>query len=98
MTPLASNIVVGILASIGVVLAYGLSLWRIFSRSRGDKFMEFACITVMLFVVVLRLLKIPAFPAWILQSVEVLLGLLSFVTVFFMFQQLYRAVRRRWTQ
>lgn len=90
--------VVGILGSIGVVLAYALSLWRIFSRSRGDRFMEFACITVMLFVVVLRLIKIPDFPVWILQPVEVLLGLLSFVTVFFMCQQLYRAVRRRWMQ
>ena len=98
MTPLASNIVIGIVGGVGVVLAYGLSLWRIFSRNRGDKFMEFACITVMLLVVVLRLLKIPDFPVWILQSVEVLLALLSFVTVFFMFQQLYRAFRRRWTQ
>jgi hypothetical protein len=98
MVPLASNIVVGIMGSVGVVLAYGLSLWRIFSRSRRDKFMEFACITVMLFVVVLRLDKIPDFPAWILQSVEVLLALLSFVTVFFMFQQLYRAFRGRCTQ
>jgi hypothetical protein len=98
MTPLALNIVIGIMGSVGVVLAYGLSLWRIFSRSRGDRFMEFACITVMLFVVVLRLLKIPDFPAWILQSLEVLLGLLSFVTVFFMFQHVYRAFRRRWTR
>jgi hypothetical protein len=98
MKPLTSSIVVGILGSVGVVLAYGLSLWRMFSRSRGDRFVEFACITVMLFVVVLRLIKIPDFPAWILQPVEVLLGLLSFVTVFFMCQQLYRAVRRRRTQ
>lgn len=98
MTTLPSEIVIGIMGSVGVVLAYGVSLWRIFRRSRGDKFMEFACITVMLFVVVLRLLKIPHFPAWILQSIEVLLGLLSFVTVFFMFQQGFRSLRRRWTR
>jgi hypothetical protein len=45
----------------------------------------------------LRLIKILGFPAWILQSAEVLLGLLSFVTVFFMFQQGFRALRR-WTR
>jgi hypothetical protein len=97
MTPLAASIVNGIMGSVGLILAYGLALWRIFRRSRGDKFMEFACITTMLFVVTLRLLKIPNFPAWVLESLELLLALLAFVTVFFMLQQAYRALRRRRT-
>jgi hypothetical protein len=36
MTPLTSSIVVGILESVGVVFAYGLSLWRMFSRCRSS--------------------------------------------------------------
>ena len=95
MSPSTEDIVSGIVGSIGLILAYGLSLWRIFRRSRGDKFMEFACITVMLFIVTLRLLRIPDFPTWVSEPLELLLGLLSFVTVFFMFQQVYRAIRRR---
>src|ERR1700730_16507145 len=87
------NIPRRIVGSAGLILAYGISLWRIFKSSPGDKFMEFACITVMLFIVILRLLKIPNFPTWVSEPLEVLLGLLAFVTVFFMFQQGYRALR-----
>jgi hypothetical protein len=89
------NIVRRIIGSAGLILAYGLSTWRIIKGNPGDKFIECSSITVMVFVVTMAAIRIRYFPAWVVESLEVLLYLLTFLSIFFMFQQGYRALRRR---
>ncbi len=97
MIALDANIVRGIMGSVGLMLVYGLSLWRIFKSNPGDKFIECGSIAVMLLLVILASRKIPHFPSWILTFLMVLLYVMIFVSIFFMLQQGYRALRGRKT-
>jgi hypothetical protein len=98
MIAVDANIVRGIVRSASLVLAYGLSMWRIFKSNPGDKFLQSASLTVMLFVVTMVAIRTHYFPDWVLTSLEVLLYLLTFLSIFFMFQEGYRALRRRKTR
>jgi len=44
-----SSAVGKIIGSIGLVLSYGIALWRIFRRSHGDRFIEFGIATMFVF-------------------------------------------------
>jgi hypothetical protein len=90
-----TDIVRRIVGSGGLVLAYSLSLWRIFKSNPGDKFIQFASVTVMLFMVTIAAIRIHYFPDWVITSLELLLCLLTFLSIFLMFQEGYRALRRR---
>ena len=98
MIAVDANIARAIEGSAGVVLAYGLSLWRIFKSNPGDKFIQSATVTVMVLVVTLAAIRINYFSDWVLTSLEVLLYLLTFISIFFMFRDGYRALRRRKTR
>ena len=98
MIAVDANIAGGVVGSAGLVLAYGLSLWRIFKSNPGDKFIQSASVTVMVLVVTIAALRIHYFPDWVLTSLEVLLYLLTFISIFFMFRDGYRALRRRKTR
>jgi hypothetical protein len=89
------NIVRGIVGSLGLVLFYGFSFWRIFNGNPGNKVIECGSITLMVFVVMLALFKVPNFPVWVLAWLGILLFLLCLLTMFFLVQQGYRALRRR---
>jgi hypothetical protein len=91
-----TNSVRGILDSIGLVLFYGFAFWRIFKGNPGNKVIECGSITLMVFVVALALFK-AKFPAWVLGWLFFLVFLLCLLTMFFLVQQAYRAVRRRKT-
>jgi hypothetical protein len=97
MIAVDASIARAIVGSAGVVLAYGLSLWRIFKSNPGDKFIRSATVTVMVLVVTLAAIRINYFSDWVLTSLEVLLYLLTFISTFFMFRDGYRALRRRKT-
>lgn len=88
------NIVRRIIGSASLILVYGISLWRIFKSSPGDKFIECSSVTVMVLVATLAVFRIGYFPDWVLESLEVLLFILTFLSIFFMFQRGYRALRR----
>lgn len=83
-----------VVGSAGLVLAYGLSLWRIFKSNPGD-FIQSASVTVWVFVVTMEATRIHYFPDWVPTSLAVLLGVLTFLSLFFMFRDGYRALRRR---
>jgi hypothetical protein len=84
-----------ILGSIGIVLSYGFSLYRIFQRNRGDRFIEFGLITTMLLIIMFALSKLPNIPDWVVPAFWPLLALFCFLSFFFMFQQIYQALRNR---
>lgn len=91
------TIVRGVVGSLGLVLFYGFSFWRIFKGNPGNKVIECGSITLMVFVVMLALFKVPNFPVWVLACLGLLLFLLCLLTMFFLVQQGYRALRRRKT-
>jgi hypothetical protein len=97
MIAVDANIVRRIIGSAGLILAYGISTWRMVKSNPGDTFIECSSITVLLFVVTMAVIRIRYFPDWVLESLEVLLYLMTFLSIFF-FQQGYRALRRRKTR
>ena len=87
-----------IVPKIVVVLpVYGLWLWRIFKSNPSDRFIQCASVTVMVLVAAGAANRIHNFPVWVMESLALLLYLLAFLSIFFMIQQGYRALRRRKT-
>jgi hypothetical protein len=90
-----STIARAIVGGLGLILVYGIALWRIFKANRGDKFIECGSITVMVFVLTMAAMKILYFPSWVIEFLEFLVYALAFVSIFFGVQQGYRALSRR---
>jgi hypothetical protein len=98
MAALDADFVRGMAGGAGLILMYGLYAWRIFKSNPGDRFMESASVTLIIFVVVLASRRIPHVPDWVSNSSVLLLGISTFLSLFFMLQQGYLALRRRLTQ
>ena len=98
MIAVDASIVRRIIGSAGLILVYGVSTWRMIKSNPGDRFIECSCINVMILAVTLAVFRIRYLPDWVLESLEVLLYLMTFLSIFFMFQQGYRALRRRKTR
>lgn len=94
MVAVDSNISRTIVGSAVLVLCYGISLWRIFRQNRGDRFIETSSMTIMVFVLTMAAMKMHS-PDWVVQFLQLLLGVLTFVSVFFGLQQAFRALRHR---
>jgi hypothetical protein len=89
------NIVRGLIGSIGLLLAYGYSFWRIVKRNPGNKMVECGSIALVLFFVRLALFRIPNFPVSIIALWFFLVFLLCLLTIGFLVQQGYHALRHR---
>src|ERR1700736_1603047 len=98
MAALDPGIVRGVTGGVGLILMYGLCAWRIFKSNPGDRFVESGSVTLMIFGVVLASRRIPHIPDWVSNFSVLLLGISTFLSLFFMLQQGYRALRRRLTQ
>lgn len=90
-----TNILKTVLAVVGVLLTYGLLCWRMFSRFRGDKFIEWASITTLLLAVVMAIYRMPNVPSWVVKAMVPLVVLSCWLSVYFGLQQAYHAVRHR---
>ena len=64
-------------------------------KYRGDKFIAFGNLTVMSFVLLIALKRLSFTPDWLFESVAVLMYLLCVLTLGFLFQQGYQAIRRK---
>jgi hypothetical protein len=89
-----TTVVRGIVGSIGVVLFYGFSFWRIFKGNPGNRVIECGSITLMVFVVILAAFK-AHLPVWVLGWLGLLVFLLCLLTMFFLVQQAYRALHSK---
>jgi len=86
---------VSVLRSIGLFLFYGLIVWRTFKDNRRNRVIQCGSIAILLFLVILALTRINVpvdYVAWLWPA----LFLLCMLTMFFLFQQGYRALRNRW--
>jgi hypothetical protein len=83
---------------IGLFLLYTFIFWRLFREYRGNRVIQCGSITLMLFLVIVALTQIPHVPfdymAWLWPA----LFLLCMLTMFFLFQQGYRALRKRFKE
>ena len=95
MLVIDKSIVRGVLFGFCVVLLYGFALWRTFKSNPGNRVVECGSITLIVFVVMLALFKIPNIPVWLSAWLGLLLFLLCLLTMFFLAQQGYRARRRK---
>jgi len=84
-----------LLRALAVSAFYGFSFWRIVKSNRGNKVIESGSLALMVVVVLAVLMKIPNMPDWVLASIGLLLFLLCLLTMGFLFQQGFRAFRRR---
>jgi hypothetical protein len=74
---------------------YAFYIWRIIKKNRGDRLIEFGSITLLSLLLVLALKKFSATPDWLLNSLELFMYLMCLLALGFMFQQSYRAIRRK---
>jgi len=86
---------VTVLRSIGLFLLYAYMLWRLFKDNRGNRVIQCGSVTLMVFLVMVAMMRIPQFPIDYVAWLGPALLLLCLLTMFFLFQQGYRAVRRR---
>jgi hypothetical protein len=98
MIAVDANFVRKIVGSAVLLLVYGLWLWRTFKSCPGDRFIQSASVTVMVMVAAAAANRIHSFPDLVWEPLTLLLYLLAFLSIFFMFQQGYRALRRRKTR
>ena len=78
-----------------IFAAYAIPIWRIIRKNQGDRFIEFGSLTLLGFLLLLWVKKIPGTPDWFFGSLAVLMYSLCILALFFMFQQIYRAIRKR---
>jgi hypothetical protein len=85
-----------VLRGIGLFLLYAFLLWRTFKNSQGNRVIQCGSITIMLFLVLVALMSIPNLPFDYVWWLWPALFLLCMLTIFFLFQQGYRALRNHW--
>jgi hypothetical protein len=99
MVAIDTNIVRIIIGTAGLLLAYGFSIWHVFKSDPDDRFIRCGSITVIIWGLTrptTAAVRTNFFPDWVLTSLLVLLYVLTFLSIFFMLQGGYRAVRRRY--
>jgi hypothetical protein len=95
MTGAAAHVATA-LRSIGLLLFYAWLFWRTFKDSRGNRVIQCGTVTLMLFFVLLALSRIPNLPFDYVWWLWPALFFLCMLTMFFLLQQGYRALRHRW--
>jgi hypothetical protein len=81
--------------SIGLFLLYAFMLWRLFRDNRGNRVIQCGSVTLLLFLVMVALTRIPNIPIDYVAWLGPALFLLCMLTIFFLLQQGYRALRKR---
>ena len=80
---------------IGLFFLYAFIFWRTFKDNPGNRVIQCGSITLMLFLVMLALTQIPHVPVDYVAWLGPALFLLCMLTIFFLFQQGYRALRKK---
>jgi len=99
MVAVDTNVVGMVIGAAGLLLTYGLSLWYVFKSDPDDRFIRCASITIIIWALsrpTRAAIRTRFLPDWVLTSLLILLGLLTFLSIFFMFHEGYRATRRRY--
>src|SRR6266849_10399462 len=79
---------------LGILALYLSAFWRVFKTHPGNRLVRCGIIALLVFAALLVLIRFPSVPQWVIDYVGLLLLLLCLLTMFFLFQRAYRAVRR----
>jgi hypothetical protein len=90
-----TSIDVRIVRGVGLLLLYSFIFWRLFKNNRGNRVIQCGSIALMLFMAMMALMRIPNFPVDVVAWLGLALFLLCLLTMFFLLQQGYRALRSR---
>jgi hypothetical protein len=80
---------------VGLFFLYAFIFWWTFKDNPGNRVIQCGSITLMLFLVMVALMQIPSVPFDYVAWLGPALLLLCMLTMFFLFQQGYRALRGR---
>jgi hypothetical protein len=83
---------IGTVRVVGTTLFYAYIFWHIFKSHPENRVIRCGSITLIVFIVMLALTKVPNFPFWYLGP---LLFSLCMLTMVFLLQQGYRALHNR---
>ena len=89
------NVGRGILGAVAAIVLYCVSFWRIYRNNRGSRIVESGTLTIMVTLCFAFLLNVVDFPDWVFASIILLLFVLCMLTLFFVFQRAYHALRGR---
>ena len=70
-------------------------LWSTFKHNPGNRVIRSGVITLAMFFVLLLVMQIPKFPMTLVAYLGMLVFWMGVLTIFFLLQQGYRALRRR---
>src|ERR1700682_1743212 len=79
---------------VGVLALYLNAFWKVFRTHPGSRFVRCGIIALVVFAALLVLIRFPSVPQWLLNYVGLLLLALCLLTMAFLFQRGYRAIRR----
>jgi hypothetical protein len=86
---------VNVMKVIGLALLYSWFFWSTFKNNRGNRLIQCGSITLILLMVIVVLIRIPKVPFTYIEWLGVALLLFCLLTLFFLFQQGYHALRNR---
>lgn len=81
--------------SIGLFFLYTFLFWRTFKDNPGNRVIRCGSITLMLFLVMMALTQIPHVPFDYVAWLGPALFVICMLTMFFLFQKGYRALRNK---
>lgn len=81
-----------------VFVMYASFIWRRMREYQGDRFIEFGSLAILCLLLSVWLKRLPGIPDWIFGSMTVLMYFLCVAALIYMFQQIYRAIRKKLTK
>jgi hypothetical protein len=78
---------------VGVLALYLSTFWKLYKSHPGNKVVRCGVISLTVYAALLILIRFPSIPQRVIDDLGLLLFLLCLLTMFFVFQRLYGAVR-----
>jgi hypothetical protein len=89
----ASSPVQSIIGGVALLGFYGFTMWQVTAKNPGKRVVECGGIALVVFFAMAAAMKIPGLPDWVALGLGILFLLPSFLRIFFLMQQGYRALR-----
>jgi CDP-diglyceride synthetase len=86
---------IGMVRLIAVAALYCVFFWRTIRGNRKNKLILSGCIALTVFMILVVLINVDGVPDWVMESLGGLLLFLCLLTMIFLFQRAFKAIRRR---
>ncbi len=89
----SGGVVRSVVSGMALIVFYAFALWRVARRNTGNRVIECGCLTLIVFALLMATVNIPNLPDWVAPRLGILLLLLGLLTMVFLVQQGYNAIR-----